>query len=160
MKLFKFVIVIIAIAFIGCERDDICIDPITPDLIIRFYDVDNPDEFKAVSNLSIKLVGFENDSVTTSSDSIAVPLNVAEDFSQYILTINSSNGATLNRDTITLDYTRQEVFVGRSCGFKMVFNEVGITNNTVTNNWIQEISSTNAPLNIENETAAHITILH
>ena len=144
----------------GCERDDICIDPITPDLILRFYDVDDPTEFKSVNSLSVKLVGFENDSVTTSSDSIAIPINIAENFSQYILTVNSNNGTTLNRDTITLSYTLQEVFVGRSCGFKTVFNDVTITNNTTTNNWIQTIVKTTDPLNIENETSAHINISH
>ena len=46
---------------LSCERDDICIDEITPKLIIRFYDFENPELFKDVANLKVNIEGADGD---------------------------------------------------------------------------------------------------
>lgn len=133
----------------SCQKDDFCIDPVTPNLIIRFYDNDNPDEYKAVSGLIVWAEGLEEIYSNVSTDSIAIPLDPAEDFTLYHLT--SSNG----EDTITINYLRNEIFVSRSCGYTYNFTELELNN--VTNNWIINTEITNET--VENETE-HIKILH
>ena len=141
----------------SCERDDICIDEITPQLIIRFYNNDTPELFKRVNQLSVKIAGIENDSLMfNATDSIAIPLKVTEDMTQYTLTINSDNGAELIRDIITVNYEREDVFVARSCGFKTIFNNTNYTQNS--NNWVQTIETITQT--IDNETNAHLKIFH
>ncbi len=156
MKKYFFIIIILTAVITSCERDDICIDDTTPNLIVRFYDKDNPTEFKSVSNLSVKVTSIENDSLNFSADSIAIPLKVTDNSIQYVLTANSTNGAELIRDTLSLNYMREEVFVGRSCGFKMTFNDLNITDRT--SNWIQDFEIVNNTIN--SETEAHVKIFH
>jgi len=161
MKKAFLILIILIITISSCERDDICIDPITPNLIIRFYDNDNPTDFKSVSRLSVEIIGVEIDTlILGTSDSIVIPVKVTENMTQYVLTINSNNGANLNRDTITVNYTREDVFVGRSCGYKTIFNNIEVINNTNTNKWILGIQNSETPQHIENETTAHVKIFH
>lgn len=150
------IIVILLLLLIGCERDDICIDPTTPQLVIRFYDNAAPEEFKSVNSLLVKVAGFENDSITfAGKDSIALPVRVNELETKYLLTINYLDTIGKRTDTLTLKYQTEDVFVGRACGYKSIFNEVGYSN---TNSWIKslEIVSTK----IENEKNAHVKIYH
>lgn len=154
------IILFIIISFIAlsCERDDICIDQITPHLIIRFYDNDNQIETKKANLLSVRFMGIENDSIIlSSSDSIAIPLKVTEDFTKYILTINKDNGG-INRDTLTVNYTLENVFVGRSCGFKSIFKNTSHTLQTGSENWIKNIETVTQT--IDNENNAHVKIFH
>ncbi len=149
------------LTFTSCERDDICIDETTPNLVIRFFDNDDPTDFKTVNQLSIKsnTSVVAGDSLTFSSlDSIAIPVNATISSTQYVVTINSDNSTTLNRDTITISYASQDVFVGRSCGFKSTFSNViyDVTNDS--DNWIKGIEVVTD--NIENETQAHVKIFH
>ncbi|PHR72208.1 MAG: hypothetical protein COA67_05205 [Lutibacter sp.] len=142
-------IVAIIILIVSCEKDDICIDPVTPQLVIRFYDNDNPTEYKSRTDLYVWAEGKDSIYNDVSTDSIALPLNPAEDFTIYHLSSNDID------DTITINYTREEVFVSRSCGFKYNFNTLTLTD--VTNNWIVSTEITNQT--VENETE-HIKILH
>ncbi|MUH36295.1 hypothetical protein D9O36_10625, partial [Zobellia amurskyensis] len=48
-----FIILLGIFSFSACEKDDICTDFDTPQLVIRFYDVLNPTEFKDVQNLIV-----------------------------------------------------------------------------------------------------------
>ena len=60
MKQFNyyFLLILALLVSLGCQRDDICAESIetTPLLIIRFYDIEEPDELKAPQNLSIRSV--------------------------------------------------------------------------------------------------------
>ena len=65
------------IVFSTCEKDDFCIDnPVTPKLVIRFYDNINRDIVKRVDRLSI-FIESAPDSILRqqNTDSIAIPLN-------------------------------------------------------------------------------------
>lgn len=142
-------LLLIVVFISSCEKDDFCIDPITPNLIIRFYDADNPTQFKSVSELYVWPDGRDSIIVNSVVDSIAIPLDVTSAQTLY----NFSMGTTV--DQLTIEYTVNEVFVSRSCGFKAEFSDLLAT---PTNNWIQslELSTTI----IENESAAHIQIFH
>lgn len=159
MKNTLLILLFLIIATTSCERDDICIDPITPKFVVRFYDIDEPESFKTISQLSVRVIEVENDSLLFSGlDSIGIPLSVMNNSTQYILTINSNLVDTKNIDTLTLNYDQEEVFVGRSCGFKSVFNNVTYQLNTDSDNWIKNIEIVTDT--ITNETSAHVKIFH
>jgi hypothetical protein len=149
-KLILFILLIAS--FLSCEKDDICIDAITPNIIIRFYNDTLQTEFKKVNIDSIWVVnkigldGYKG----ISTDSIAIPLNSNEDITKYVIENNSI------KDTLEFTYTRNDIFVSRSCGYKTNFNDLQIVNNT--NHWIKSITIINPT--ISDEKAAHITIYH
>ena len=141
----------------SCEKDDFCIDPITPNMIIRFYDATNTSNTKSVSNLSVNPEGLDVIYSNESLDSILIPLDVTSN--QIIYNFSKGN----NQDIITIDYDVEEVFVSRSCGFKAIFNNVTVTSD-VSNNWIigltETLQNTITIPTIENESAAHLQIFH
>lgn len=147
----------------GCERDEICIDPITPKLSIVFYDVDDPETKKSVNNLAVEILDVDVDIKsldTIGTDSISVPLNIYAMQTTIVLTTNSKDTNLINQDTIRLNYETEEVFVGRSCGYKSIFKNVsiGIEPGNVSERWIQSLILEQTE--IENENKAHVTILH
>jgi hypothetical protein len=160
-QFYYFIIIITSIIGVSsCERDDICIDEITPKFIVRFYDFDEQEINKVVTNIEVYNVELDSiytdnsQTIKTSTDSIAIPLSVSQNTTQYILTIDDENDSRIV-DTITLNYTREDVFIGRSCGFKNVFNNIDFENTT---NWIKNIEVVTDT--ITNETSAHVKIFH
>tara|TARA_R110002072_G_scaffold85317_7_gene193418 strand:+ start:1953 stop:2426 length:474 start_codon:yes stop_codon:yes gene_type:complete len=157
MKKNYFFLLLITLLVSSCEKDDFCIDPITPNMIIRFYDATNPLETKVVTDLSVNPEGLEDLYTSTSLDSIVIPLDVTSNQIIY----NFSTGT--NNDILTIDYEVEEVFVSRSCGFKAIFNNVTITSDTA-NDWIlgftTSLDNTITITTIENESAAHVQIYH
>lgn len=155
-------VILLFLIFCGCEKDDICIDPITPNFIIRFHDILDAGKTKKVVNLQIKNIDIDSiyrDNIDTT-DSISIPLNVNQTATTYVLSINSTTENLINSDTITISYSRETVFVGRACGFKTIFNDVTISLTEDSDNWIRNIIVADIPLNITNETKAHVKILH
>ncbi|GAB1309708.1 hypothetical protein KH5_23910 [Urechidicola sp. KH5] len=146
-KIFLLVFGIVVIS--ACQRDDFCIDPITPNLVIRFYDSDNQDIYKNVIDLTVWADGREELYTGVTTDSIAIPLDPNNDMTLYHLSSEDLE------DDITFLYTRKEVFVSRSCGFKYDFES--LTFEDATNNWIEQIEITNE--NVTDETE-HVKILH
>ncbi len=142
---------------IGCEKDDFCIDPITPNMIIRFYDATNISETKSVTNLTVQLEGYGEIYSNVSLDSIILPLDVTQNEIIYNL---SSEG---NQDILTITYEVEEVFVSRSCGFKAIFNNVIVTSDS-TNDWILGLTEFGDNVftitTIEDESSAHVQIYH
>jgi len=155
-------IFILFLSFYACQKDDVCIDPITPNLIIRFYNIADTTLLKVANNLQIKNIDidsiYSNNLVAT--DSIAIPLNINQDTTTYVLSINSTDSILVNSDTISISYTRKPTFVSRSCGFKTIFNDVNISLTADSDNWIKNISTINSPQTISDETKAHVKILH
>ena len=157
MKKNYFFLLLITLLVSSCEKDDFCIDPITPNMIIRFYDATNPLETKVVTDLSVNPEGLEDLYTSTSLDSILIPLDVTSNQIIY----NFSTGT--NIDVLTIDYEVEEVFVSRSCGFKAIFNNVTITSDP-SNDWIlgltTSLDNTITITTVENESAAHVQIYH
>ena len=166
-KYFRFLVILLLISIqLSCERDEICLEEITPKLIIRFYNENNPNEIKSVIGLKVNIEGidgdFSNETITTLTDSIAIPLKVAEDRTRFILTIQSdeSEDATNNLDTISVIYNQQDIFISRACGYKTVFNEAEADFVKDDDNWIKGLEAKNEPLQIIDENAAHVKIFH
>ena len=150
----------------SCERDEICLEDITPKLVIRFYNAKIPEEVKSVLNLKVEIEGIDgeytNETITVFTDSIAIPLVVTESKTRFILTLpgDESEGTEDNIDTISLVYTQQDVFISRACGYKTIFNNVKGSLVTDDDNWIKAIEAQVDPLQIIDENAAHVQIYH
>lgn len=146
-NIFSFILVLVLA--VSCEKDDICVETITPQLVIRFYDINNPTETKDVPSLNVWADGKDTIVNNQTIDSIAIPLDVNE--LQTIYNLRSESIV----DQITISYGIDEVYVSRSCGFIANYNALSISN---TSNWIQDIEVISTT--IENENEAHVQIRH
>ena len=175
--IFSLVILTAIIAW-SCERDDICAEatPTTPQLIIRFYDIDNQDNTKQVRQLEID--GLDDDGMSmgtilsrTNTDSIVLPLRFAEEGIEVSTRFQLEKDADFaenenpdndsNIDIIEVTYTPEFIYVSRACGYKSIFNfeaTGGIIREIDADNWIINTEIINE--SIANESAAHIIIYH
>jgi len=157
MKKYYLFLSLIALLIFSCEKDDFCIEPITPNMIVRFYNATNISETKAVNDLTINISNLDSIYTNVSLDSVVIPLDVTNNQIIY----NFSSGSNL--DILTIDYEIEEVFVSRSCGFKAIFNNVTITSD-VSNDWIigltETLENTITIPTINDESAAHVQIFH
>ncbi|HEX8268557.1 MAG TPA: DUF6452 family protein [Flavobacterium sp.] len=172
MKNIILLILTITLFLSGCEKDDICDanTPTTPRLIIEFYNSASPSELKPVDDL--KLISDIEGIDTTFADvtRIAVPLQTTADVTRYrfVLNYNSTDPALIYEDTLEFNYTRENIFVSRACGYKTLFTlndnpelpDGVILNddpNTDLGSWIDNIVVEKNNLETENE--VHIRIL-
>ncbi len=156
----------IAAIFSGCEKDDICAETTatTPRLIIDFYDFTNPTLTKNVTNLGVIGEGLDTFILFNGVSKVQIPLNLTQDISKYqfILNYGNSNAAFINTDNLQFDYTRNNVFVSRACGYKTIFtlseaSPFTQTDATIPDGlWMKNITVLQSNINNENET--HLSI--
>lgn len=171
MKKIILLLFVLALSFSSCEKDDICDanTPTTPRIVIGFYDFLNPSVAKSVTNLKVVGEGMPsgvlfNGSETTSANTISIPLKTNENTTTYSFTLNfgNSNPALVDEDIIKFDYSKQELFVSRACGYKSIFTFDPTAPYTHTDpvaasqKWIKFISVEKNIIENENET--HIKI--
>lgn len=160
MKKYAFLIAILSILISSCEKDDFCTNPkATPKLVLRFFDKDANSDLKNVERLSVIAQG-KTDSLFTNqtTDSIAIPLNTLTNLTVYTLKMNNTDETIANNkvSTLTIQYTPKEDFVSRSCGFRIIFNDVSINE---SGDWINNLSTTSITT-IDNENNAHVKVFH
>ena len=164
-------------SFSSCEKDDICDanTPTTPRLVIEFYDISNASVLKNVTNLKVIGKGMTegivfNESASDESkylangNTISIPLKTDVNTTTYSFILNSGNPnpTLIDIDEVTFNYTRNDVFVSRACGFKVLFvfdpsNAVVHTAVPATKlKWMQYISVEKS--NIDNEDETHIKV--
>lgn len=156
LKLFNYILffgLFLGFLLSACENDDICLEETTtPQLIIRFYDKDDVASVKTVDSLYVWATDKDSLYSKQETDSIVLPFNLNTDEVAYHL----SNG--INEDVLTLKYTRNEIFLSRSCGYIMYFDLQDETQ--ITQNWLGSMSIVADENQINNETAAHVKIFH
>ncbi|ETN96121.1 DUF6452 family protein [Zhouia amylolytica] len=159
------IILLIFIGVLSCEKDDICPpdSAITPNLVIRFYDADNPQETKLVNNLRIIGVGQETDAWPLSTtDSVAIPLKSFANSSSFVFIMDSAIDETGSEtgviDTLTFNYGTEEVFISRGCGYVSYYNNLGYTPDSGTEGWVSRLRIIST--DIENQNQAHVQIFH
>lgn len=142
---------ILALLLIGsCVKDDICIEATTPNLIIRFYDATDSTTVKEVTKLTVWAVGKDTIYKEKELDSIILPINLNGDDTTYKFISDTFT------DSLKISFSKKDVFVSRSCGYKTIFENVEVS--SLSTNWIKGfILNTQT---IENEDSAHINILH
>lgn len=162
---------IVANAFWSCEKDDICPEgtPTTPSIVVEFYNKDNRSQLRNVFNLRVQAENMEgplpagNENNLFNGSTIDLPLRTDADVTTYLLTYNfTATGSPANTDKITFNYTRNELYVSRACGYKTLFylNESpangAVLEDTGDNLWIAEVVIEKP--NIEDENETHIRI--
>ena len=148
----------------NCEKDDIC-DPslsTTPRLIIEFYSEQNPSVPRIVNNLSVKAPEIAESMIFTGVNKIELPLKTFENNTIYEFTINSTaTDGSLNKDIVQFNYTTQDIYVSRACGFKTYYDlnpTQGINIQPDSDNWIQ--NRTIVKTKIESENDVHIKLFY
>ncbi len=162
--LIRFVLCVgIVSSFSNCEKDDICAEgtPVTPRIIIEFYDANQPTVLKNITQLGVIDPDFTTGIAFTEVSKIQVPLKTTVDSStlRFIQNGSDTNTTNDNIDVLTFSYQRVDEYVSRACGFKTLFylnesNPVVLTPDG--NNWIQNIQIIQP--NIENENEVHVKI--
>ena len=159
----RLVFLLLALTVItGCTRDDICEEgaATTPLLIITFNDIVNPNQRKAVTNLTIETREINSTEVITSetTDSIAIPLRNAALETSYRFKKGVGTAAP-NTDVLTFTYTTEDLYVNRACAFKTIYHDLNaLVQNEGTANWILQLDIETT--DIVDETETHITIFH
>ncbi len=158
-----FFLILITSLFSGCEKDDICAagTPTTPRLVIEFYSIDNSTVRKLVANLKVQGEGAATTLDFNQVDTIELPLKTNENFTNYSLNINSTSGtASNNTDFIRFNYSVNDIYISRACGFKSRFN-LNLANGIIQTNpegdtdfWIKNIEIVKS--NVETEEDVHI----
>ena len=183
MKYFKFIIIPILILVglsLACEPDDICptTTSTTPRLIIDFYDASNSDNRKSVFDFRIEGVGNATylDGLDLDGNEIAydglsnfdealLPLKTDENTTQFVLIkeyeyIDETTPPNGNRDTITINYSRELVYVSRACGYKTIYKNVTLTIEPDDDNWLKSRQPINDNQSVENEFETHFNVTH
>jgi len=147
--------------FLGCERDDICIETVTesPDLILLMLDFENPQNRKIPSGFSIRPIGIEKLLPNSPSDSLTLPLKIQENHVQFefITNLGSENE---NIDTLQINYQRFDTFINTACGYRSNY-VLDLPPAIILNpgsNWIKGVTVLKDT--ISDETRAHLGILH
>ncbi|MEE9409273.1 MAG: DUF6452 family protein [Polaribacter sp.] len=149
------------ILFSACEKDDFCVqNPVTPQLVLSFYNNTNRETLKSAQRLSVWAEGKDTleTYISQRKDSIFIPLNTLATQTIYHLKINNIDGKKVNNKiaTLTINYTPQEEYVSRSCGYKVIFNDVSFSTD---NSWILDFTPTTLTT-IDNQDEAHVQIFH
>jgi hypothetical protein len=160
MKKFQLIFIcLLSVTFSSCEKDDICDanTATTPKLTIEFYDILNPTVKKNVTNLAVKEINTTTSLVFNETNKIKIPLKTNLDLTKFSFILNSTNPAIDNEDFLQFNYSRENLFVSRACGFKTNFTlnpttpfvktEALITDGY----WIQNVVITTSNITTENE---------
>ena len=138
----------------ACEKDDFCIqNPVTPNLVLEFFDANNRESLKNFSAITVWSDSAEKkDSlfVNLTSNKLEIPLNQFTTETIY----NFKQNNVINQ--FTINYTTEDVYVSRSCGFRVVFNNVSFSSD---NTWITDFTPQTL-LTIDNQNEAHVQIFH
>ncbi len=143
-------LLILVVAQVSCEVDDICVEDATPKLIMNFYDYEKSiDTLIAKSPDNLSLGGLKKEALYEKKtvDSLATPLNTVADVTSFWLKTGDKT------DTLTLKYSREDVFVSKSCGYKTIFKNITAE---YTKHWIKKITVKSTT--VENEKKTHLYI--
>lgn len=151
-----------SLVILSCESDDICTDPIiTPNLIVRFYDKDKPEERKNVENLIVFGDGHPKNKVISmeTTDSIALPLKLKNKETSFVVIknaeINQKNEIMAGQEAkIVVKYTPKEIFADKGCGIKIFFENVDVEKENTS--WIDKIKTLKKEINNENKATVYI----
>ncbi len=150
---------VLMISFWNCERDDLCPKtiPTTPKLVIEFFDFAVPLNPKSVTNLGVKETSMPKPEPFSGVSKIEIPLRTTHDTTTLLFIENGGDTDTSddNSDEIIFNYSRQEIYISRACGYRTVFN-LDATNPFIQTPdidlWIKNIVLVQPSITNDNET--------
>lgn len=183
MKKLKFTFLLLLVALISCERDDICAEttPTTPRLMVEFYDATETEELKPVTRLTAYGEGLANNPTNdntegtlvynTNATAIELPLLIGNEgeitTSRFILEkdtnlrLDEDVDTDSNIDIIEISYETEFVYVSRACGYKSIFKNLQVSFETSDDGaWISGFEVVDTVEIVENENTVHVRILH
>jgi hypothetical protein len=183
MKKLKFTFLLLLVALISCERDDICAEttPTTPRLMVEFYDATETEELKPVTRLTAYGEGLANNPTNdntegtlvynTNATAIELPLLIGNEgeitTSRFILEkdtnlrLDEDVDTDSNIDIVEISYETEFVYVSRACGYKSIFKNLQVSFETSDDGaWISGIEVVDTIEIVENENTVHVRILH
>ncbi len=137
----------------ACRKDDICNGDATPDLKIKFFAYNDTIE-KSMDTLFVIALPLQ-DTVINGNQNItdlSLALNVNEDACGFVLISGQNN------DTLLFHYSREKVFVSKSCGYKVNFHNLNVDLQQDNDNWIKQIDLLTT--DIVTDSVTHINIYH
>ena len=163
------ILLILSCYLLSCEKDDLCAEgsPVTPRLVIDFYEEDNPSQLKTVTEMRCFVPGSNVVVPFTQGSRLLLPLKNDADSVKYVIQYKYTAGGSTISDTdyIEIKYKRTETYVSRACGFRTTFvldnntnespNPV-ITHFTSGDPFISDSEIVN--YNVDDENEAHINI--
>ena len=143
---------VLTLIFLGCEKDDICIEGSENTNRITIGFINN--ESKNLTGINLSFIkGINNDSVLSESFSgseLKLPLMVNSNETKYILELNKI------KDTLIIYHQTSHIYLNRSCGFKSNFLIKSDTEILKESGWIREISIVQDSIFNEEKTNIHI----
>ena len=143
---------VLTLIFLGCEKDDICIEGSENTNRITIGFINN--ESKNLTGINLSFIkGINNDSVLSESFSgneLKLPLMVNSNETKYILELNKV------KDTLIIYHQTSHLYLNRSCGFKSNFLIKSDTEILKESGWIREISIVQDSIFNEEKTNIHI----
>lgn len=143
---------VLTLIFLGCEKDDICIEGSENTNRITIGFINN--ESKNLTGINLSFIkAINNDSVLSESFSgneLKLPLMVNSNETKYILELNKV------KDTLIVYHQTSHLYLNRSCGFKSNFLIKSDTEILKESGWIREISIVQDSIFNEEKTNIHI----
>ncbi len=143
---------VLTLIFLGCEKDDICIEGSENTNRITVGFINN--ESKNLTGINLSFIkAINNDSVLSESFSgseLKLPLMVNSNETKYILELNKV------KDTLIVYHQTSHLYLNRSCGFKSNFLIKSDTEILKESGWIREISIVQDSIFNEEKTNIHI----
>jgi len=173
MNHFKLILLTMSFLIISCEKDDICPESTqtTPQLVVTFYDLLDPQQSKTVESLAVyaikdsELILIENIN-GMNTDLIAIPLRNDIGVSNFKFIKNYSVEGNIifgDLNHVYIDYEMTDVFISRACGFITNYSILSLipydpSVDTPVVEWIGGYEIINPIVTSENQ--AHVKILH
>lgn len=143
----------------ACEKDDICLEGTlgTPRLQYGFFDANNPEIPKSVSNLTIKAIS--QDSIIPSVYRNLLPLQTDQPFTIFEFTINAGSDAA-SSTLVQLNYDRWDEYLNRACGYRahFIFNNQSFAQKNPETSWIKGFEVIQDT--ISDEETLHLALYH
>lgn len=162
-----------SLAFISCEKDDICAEDTdtTPLIYLKFYNNDDQNQAKSRGFVYARAYNEQEnliykDSIVRFGSEMKLPLRLDSNETTWILTLNDrddENKPFTVSDTLKFTYSTRTEYIDKACGYRTIFlldeeQKNPILNNNKPATWIK----TYEPLTnfIENDKEEHIKIYY
>jgi hypothetical protein len=147
IKRYRSFLFLLVIIFLGCEKDDICIEGSenTSRITLGFVDYKSKGP-KDISLESIRGIGIDSIIEGINGNYLKFPLMVNSDITKYVFEYNQT------LDTLTIHHRTIHKYLNRSCGYVSNFIVKSDTEISKNHGWIREVSILNDSIFNEEKT--------